>query len=429
MEESPKRGRRPWWILPIFGGVPDVGEKQLSVLGVIALAMLFEEYDLAMLTAALPFIASDLGIAETDFGFYLGLIRLGALPAFILIPFADKVGRRRVFLVSIAATAVLTFLTGFAQDATQFIGLQMLTRSFFIVGSTVSFVIITEEFPAEHRGWGIGMLGALGATGHGVALIFFSQIEALPYGWRALYFFGLIPLLLLPIFRKKVQETRRFREHHDARAVGAERTGLLSWLEPLLEVTRLYPARAFGIGVLGFLPSVGTISAFQFTGYFTMTVRGWSPGEYSAMVILGGALGIVGNVAAGRLGDLFGRRLVGFCLLGSFPIWVSLFYRGPGWSLPIVWVFFVFAASGGRVICRALATELFPTSQRASASGLYSVVDTLGAALGLFLLGGLSQGPGDFIELTPMLSFAALAGASILVFFPETRQRELETIS
>ena len=89
----------------------------------------------------------------------------------------------------------------------------------------------------------------------------------------------------------------------------------------------------------------------------------------------------------------------------------------------------MFSASGGRVILRALATELFPTSQRASAAGLFSVVDTLGAAVGLFALGLLNRDPGDFVLITPVLSLAALVGASTLAFFPETRQRELEAIS
>ena len=36
---------------------------------------------------------------------------------------------------------------------------------------------------------------------------------------------------------------------------------------------------------------------------------------------------------------------------------------------------------------------------------------------------------GDFIEITPILSFSVLIGASALAFFPETKQRELEAIS
>jgi putative MFS transporter len=421
---EPAGTRRPWWIPHFLGPVPDVGEPHLRLLGAVSLALLFEEYDLAMLTAALPQIAASVGMAEADFGLYLGWIRIGALPAFALIPWADRIGRRRVFLLTLVGTALATLATAFTWTPVQFVVCQMLTRTFFVAGSAIAFVIVSEEFPARHRGWGIGMLGALGVSGHGVAMAFFSQIDRLPYGWRSLYAIGVVPLLLLPFFRRRVPETARFTRHDDR----SLHTGGYS-LRPLLEIAREYPARALGVALAGLLPSIGMVGAFQFTGYFTQTVHGWSPGQYAAMVILGGAVGIGGNIVAGRLADRFGRRSVGIALLGSFPFCVALFYNGPGWTLPIAWIGFLFGSQGGRVILRTLATELFPTSQRASATGLYTILEALGGATGLFLLYFGSVADGDFVALTTALGFATLVGGGVLVFFPETRQRELESIS
>jgi hypothetical protein len=51
-----------------------------------------------MLTSALKHIAEDLAMPEQDLGRYLGTIRLGALPAILLVPLADQYGRRRLFL-------------------------------------------------------------------------------------------------------------------------------------------------------------------------------------------------------------------------------------------------------------------------------------------------------------------------------------------
>jgi MFS family permease len=426
LAESSATLKRPWWLPPFLGPIPPVEQRHLSLLGAVALALLFEEYDLAMLTAALPQIAATLEMAETDFGLYLGLIRLGALPAFALIPYADRLGRRRLFLISLVGTALATLLTAFAQDATQFVVFQMITRTFFVTGSAIAFVVIAEEFPAAHRGWGIGMLGALGASGHGVAMGIFSQIDRLPYGWRTLYAVGVIPLVLLPFFRRNVPETDRFEQHRDSREAGDETHYSLA---PLFALAREFPARTVGIATAGFLPAVGLVGAFQFTGYFTQTVHGWSPGQYAAMVFFGGALGVAGNIVAGRLADRFGRRAVGITLLGSFPFWVALFYNGPGWSVPIAWIGFLFGSQGGRVILRTLATELFPTSQRASATGLFTILEAAGGATGLFVLYFASADSGDFVATTTLLGFTVLVAAGVLLFFPETRQQELESIS
>ena len=167
---------------------------------------------------------------------------------------------------------LLTFLTGFSQTAEQFVALQMFTRTFFVAGSAIAFVMVTEEYPAEHRGWGIGMLGALGVCGHGLAMLLYSVSEHLPYGWRALYFVGLVPVLFFPWFRRKVPETARFSAHA-ARSL-EDGTGPSGWARPLLELAVTHPARAAGIALVGFVPAIGLISAFQFTGYFTQTVHG-----------------------------------------------------------------------------------------------------------------------------------------------------------
>ncbi len=424
--------RNPWWIPPFLGRVPaELEERHLKLLGAVALALLFEEYDLAMLTAALKYIATELGMAENQFGSYLGLVRLGALPAFFLIPFADRIGRRRVFIFSVAATGVVTFATAFSQTTIQFAMLQALTRTFFVTGSAVAFVIVTEEFPALHRGWGIGMLGALGAVGHGLGALLFSQIEWLPHGWRALYAFGLLPVLLIPFFLRRIPETERFVRHQADSATTADRavSDAFAWLQPLKHLAVTYPARALGVALTGLLPGFGTVAAFQFTGYFTQTMHGWSPPQYSAMIIVGGAIGIVGNIVAGRLGDRIGRRYVGFVLLALFPAFVALFYLGPAPLVPFAWVAFVFCRFGGSVILRALSTELFPTAHRGAASGMFSVLETVGAAGGIFLLGAATAGLGYHPTAVVSNSLVVLLGGVVLLFFPETRRRELEEIA
>lgn len=381
---------------------------------------------MAMLTSALKQIAAGLGMEERHFGLYLALIRLGALPALFLIPFADRLGRRPVFIFSIASMGLCTFASAFARTVEEFVWLQALTRTFFVTGSAVAFVIVTEEFPAAVRGWGLGMLAALGAVGHGFAAGIYSQIDRLPYGWRALYVVGLVPVLFVPWFLRRIPETTRFT---DAR--GAQHfSGLRGAWEPLRALATTYPMRAIGMAVTGYATSVAILPSFQFSSYYVQEKLAWEPGDYAVMLIVGGAIGIIGNIIAGRLGDAFGRKRIGFVLLGLFPLASFAYYHAPSWGVVIAWVGLVFCSMGGRVILRALATELFPTAHRGAASGMFSVLETLGGVTGLLLIYFYRTEDVDDIALAvPIVALVMYVGTFVLLAFPETRLRELEEIA
>jgi MFS family permease len=201
-------------------------------------------------------------------------------------------------------------------------------------------------------------------------------------------------------------------------------------LKPVIELARGNRRHATGVIALGFLSTAGHTTAFQLTAEFVLTVRGWSNGEYAAMFLFCGAVGIVGSPIAGRMGDRFGRRAIGTAVLGFFPITAAAFYLGPGWLVPVGWVAMVFAIMASSVVVRGLTNEVFPTAQRATASGLLLSVETLGAASSLFLytylMGVLDERQGLAVSLIALLTLMSTAS---LALFPETRRLELETIT
>ena len=434
-QHSGTAARRPWWIPAFLGGVPDIDPALIRLVGVVSLVLLFEAYDASLMTAALKQIAEGLGMGESDLGPYLGIIRLGSLPALLVAPVADRLGRRRVFLASIAGFSAGTFLTAFARGPEEFVLAQMLTRAFSIAALAIAMVIITEEFPAEHRGWGIGIVSALAAVGFGLGAGLFAAIEIIPGGWRGLYALGGLPLLLLPYWRRAIPETRRFREHAASIQGGAGgRSAFFAMLTPLKRFVLDYPSRALVISLAALLVSVGEACVFQFAAYIPQKVYGWPPGYYTLMVLFGGGFGIIGNVVGGRLGDRWGRRRVGASFFGVYPATAWLFYQGPELSLPLAFALIVFFGTAGGVALRTLATELFPTSYRSTASGWLAFIQTLGWTMGLLLLGiagrdAVGEDPDGIARFIAQLSLAVLLGGLAILLLPETSNRELEEIS
>ena len=81
------------------------------------------------------------------------------------------------------------------------------------------------------------------------------------------------------------------------------------------------------------------------------------------------------------------------------------------------------------VLQAALATELFPTGLRSSASGVREAFATIGAAAGLYGLGalyGVTQS--HPVSITWLLVLTPIAPIALL-FVPETAGRNLEDIA
>jgi MFS family permease len=424
--------RQPWWIPPILGRLPaDLEPHHIRLIGLVALTLLFESYDIATLSAAIKHIREDFGFDQSQMPQVISYVRLGAVPGLIFIlPFADRIGRRQLFLASVLGMGVTTFLTAFSQNVNQFIALQMISRTFYVTGAAATYVIVSEELPPSARGWGIGVLGALAAVGFGLSAALFSAVDILPHGWRALYLVGVVPMFLVPLLRREIRETGRFTKLQAEGAAGVGiLAGLLGWWRPYLTLVREWPLRSAGVMSIALLSSAGNTPGIALLADYVQTDRGWTPGQYGAMVVIGGAFGIVGNTFAGRMADRFGRRVVGAILLIVFPLIGFVLYRSSGWLIVVIWVPFVFSLTGGETIMRAVTTELFPTSSRATATGLLMLFQSIGAAIGLTLVTLLTPaGESTAVAISLIVFLSALAGM-LMLLFPETAGRELEAIS
>src|SRR5439155_19240373 len=97
-----------------------------------------------------------------------------------------------------------------SRGAWDFAGYQLAARVFLISEWALAMVYAAEEFPAARRGLAIGVLQAWSAFGSIVCAGVVPVLLKTAYGWRSVYFGGIVPLLLLAYARRGLKETARF---------------------------------------------------------------------------------------------------------------------------------------------------------------------------------------------------------------------------
>jgi MFS family permease len=402
---------------------PPFSPRQWRVFAISTTAGFFDNYDSALLSLALKQIQRGLGIAEARLGATLSLIRLGYLASLALSPLADVFGRRKLLLYTIVGYTLFTAISATAPHAASFVGAQFLARAFSGAEATVSLVILAEEVDAAVRGWALGMQGALSVSGYGLAAIVFATIGIIPFGWRGLYALALFPLALIIPLRRLLPESRRFEGAHHTQVRP-------SGLAPLRALVRSAPSRLLSVFAVVFVGSMAGGAVGFFVPKYLQEVHHWSPARVSSLYVFGGALGIIGNIVAGRISDRFGRRVVGPLFIAMEAVLAYQLYTIRSGAIVILWIGWLFCDQAGVTITSAYSAELFPTSFRAAAAGLLYVARYGGGALGLLEEGIMYGLTGSHWSAIRILTVCWLVAAALMyLLFPETARRELEEIA
>ncbi|HUA32415.1 MAG TPA: MFS transporter [Candidatus Binataceae bacterium] len=408
--------------LGLFGRTPPFTPRQWRVFLIAITAGFFDQYDVALLSLALKQIQKSLKIAEEHLGAMLSMIRLGYLLSMAITPLADIFGRRRLLLYTIVGYTIFTGLTAIAPGERSFVIFQVLSRAFAGAETTIALVILIEEIDAQYRGWSVGLLTAISSVGYGIAALVFSMINIVPYGWRGLYALALIPLILIIPLRRVLPESRRFEVESSA-----DRPTNV-W-QPLAALVRAYPGRLAMLLTISFLSQMGGNAAGEFFPKFLQEVHGYSPANVTTLFFIGGGLGILGNIVAGRLSDRFGRRHVGAVFMLLAPLLTIWIYSAKGFTIAPAWTIELFFDMASGTIMRSFTAELFPTSYRSTAGSAHMVAGTTGGALGFAFESVLYRMTGSHWTAIKYLTVFWMLAPVLIMLLPETAGRELEEIS
>jgi putative MFS transporter len=401
--------------------------RQEHIFLLVGAAALFAGYDTNVFGLAIPQIQATFHIPENQVALTVAYFRLATILAMLICASADLVGRRHLLLITIIGQAIATLATAFTGNYAQFVWAQFGARIFGYAEEMLCFVVIAEEVAAATRGWASGALSAMNYTGAGLASLVFAGVNLLPYGWRAIYVVGALPLFLVAYLRRRLPETRRFEAQADflkARSKFADTILLLQ------DLARQYPGRIFTILIAVAAFGFGVSSATVLSAKYLQSVQGYTPGQITMLFIPGGLIGLALTILTGRLSDRVGRKPVTFAITAFAGIAFALFYAGlPIFLIPPLWVLSFFGFFAGDALLAGFAMEIVPTRYRATVSGLRYLVELLAGAAALALEGRLYDhfhGHGPAIQV--LLTTVPITLAAIL-FLPEPAGKTLEEMA
>ena len=405
---------------PVPAWLGSVSTTQWRTLFAAMLGWMLDAMDVMFYAFALTAIRAEFSLSAAAAGALASVTLLtSAVGGIVFGALADRIGRARALVWSILLYSVFTALTATSHSLAELV----LWRSLVGVGLggewAAGSVLVSESWPAAHRGKAIGLMQSGWAIGYIFAALLASAIIP-AHGWRVLFAIGVAPALLAWWVRRTVPEPTIWQ-----RARRGERLDFLAIFRPPLR-RNVVVATALTSCLL-----------FAYWGLFT-----WVPAYLASPAAAGGAgMGVVrsagwivamqvgaffGYVLFGVLADRFGRRPVFITFVLAAAALAPLYGRiasHPA-ALMALGPLIGFFGHGYFSVFGAMLAELFPSAVRATAQGFCYNFGRAASALAPFVIGALAdrQGIGSALGLTS--AFFVAAGFLILLL-PETRGEAL----
>ncbi|MFS2160315.1 MFS transporter [Pseudomonas sp. Pseusp122] len=393
------------------------------VMGLCALLLIFDGYDLFIYGVVLPVLMKEWGLSPLQagalgsyalFGMMFGALAFGSL--------ADRIGRKKGIAICFALFSIATVINGFASSPTEF-GICRFIAGLGCGGLMPNAVALMNEYaPKKMRSTLVALmfsgysLGGMLSAGVGIFM--------LPrFGWSSMFFVATIPLLLLPLILYLLPESIGFliRQGRTEQA-----RLLLKRLSPEAvldadDVLHISDGKGRGASVLElFRHGLGLRTLAIWVAFFCcllmvyalsswlpklMAGAGYSLGSSLSFLLALNFGGMAGAIIGGWLGDRLNliKVMVGFFIASA----VSISLLGINSPMPVLYLLIFVAGAttiGTQILLYAGAAQLYGLSIRSTGLGWASGIGRNGAIVGP-LLGGALMG----IELPLQLNFLAFA--------------------
>jgi MFS family permease len=417
---------------------------------------------------------SALGLSNSEVGLAGSCYLAGAvLGAFLFGWLTDRLGRKKLFTVTLVAYLLATAATGLSWNFWSFALFRFLTGAGIGGEYTAINSTIQELIPARLRGWtdlminGSFWLGAAMGAGGSILLLDPAFINP-AIGWRLAFLIGATIGLVILVMRQWIPESPRWLVTHgraqaaeqivsgiEAQFPGASRrvhndTGALKRVRlrtrdhtPLREVGQAlfvnYRQRTL-VGLSLMIAQAFFYNAIFFTYALVLTDFYGLPADQVGWYILPFAAGnVLGPLILGRLFDTVGRRIMitsTYAISGVLlAVTAYLFNRNllSAQELTVAWMVVFFFASAAASSAYLTVSEIFPLELRALAIAFFYAIGTgIGGIAGPLLFGMLiSTGSRGSVAIGYCVGAALMVAAALVqaVWGVAAERKSLETVS
>lgn len=407
----------PWW--------KEITRNQWYALLAGKIGWALDAFDVLLYVFCLKAIMEEWRLNPATAGFMVSLTLFASAFGGILFgAVADRIGRKNALLTTVVLFSLCSGLSGLARNLTQLAAARTLLGLGMGGEWASGALLVSETWPPRHRGKAIGLMQGGWALGYIAAAV--AAATVLPaFGWRAMFFLGILPALFALWVRTKVEEpevwvNQKKRERLDPAAKGSFFQIFSPGLRRLTLMSTL----------------ISSFVMFAYWGLFT-----WLPSFLASPADKGGAgLSIVkapmwmipmmigayfGYVSFGFIADRFGRRpaFAAYLMISALLVFVYGNTRNATF-LMVMGPFIGFFGSGYFSAFGAFVSELFPTRARGSAVGFTYNTGRMVSALAPAVIGFFASrfGVGGALSITAV---AFVAGSLAIFLVPETRGAEL----
>ena len=385
-----------------------------------ALGWMLDAMDVMLYSLILAYLIRQFGMSTSTAGLLNSLMLVAsAIGGLLFGLIADRVGRTRSLMAAILVYSLASAACGFSHTVPQLAVFRFLLGLGMGGEWTAAAALIAETWRAEHRGKALGLMQSAYAIGEAIAALVVAVV--LPhFGWRAVFFVGVLPALLVFWIQSSVPEPALWV----SRTARPKRAPLKTLLSGEVLKTGALATTMNACGLFGYWGLFTWIPA-----YLSLPVaqggRGLTLAKTTTffLVLCGGKF--LGYASFGFFADAFGRRKPYFIYLMVAALLVPLYgIARSEFCLLVLGPFVAFFGTGFFSGYAAIASEIFPGEIRAAAMGFSYNVGRGLSAFAPLAVGALAVkygiGPAFFLQ-----AGAFFVAAMLSLTLPETRGRVL----